>query len=366
MSTISVPLADPSLDHPVEPGEFIRAAMEWHFNPRTGAPFWLDRAGTLDFDPRTDVRTHADLGLFPDVTTQLRQARVEDLVPRGYGDRAGVVGVYESGGTTGRPKRVVLMRDWMRQMLAWNDEILDAHGFRRAANWLGVVPTGPHLVGEYFRRAAARHGALGFCVDLDPRWVKQLVARGAFSEVDAYTNHLVDQVATVLQDQDIGVLTITPPVLERLARRDDLVELVNRKVHAIRWGGTQLDPDARYLLRTEVFPDVALCGIYGSTMMLGFAVERPGLAASDPCVFDPFSPHITFSVVDAQTREPVGYGERGRVLVSHVSRSFLLPNNLERDIATRVPPLPGQVGDSVADLAPVATFENEAVIEGVY
>jgi hypothetical protein len=50
----------------------------------------------------------------------------------------------------------------------------------------------------------------------------------------------------------------------------------------------------------------------------------------------------------------------------HVSKGLLMPNNLERDHATRIRPLPGQVGDSVADIAPVREFDNEAVIEGVY
>jgi hypothetical protein len=50
----------------------------------------------------------------------------------------------------------------------------------------------------------------------------------------------------------------------------------------------------------------------------------------------------------------------------HVSKSFLLPNNLERDVAIRVRPPEGQVGDSVADVTPVARFGGEPVIEGVY
>jgi hypothetical protein len=52
--------------------------------------------------------------------------------------------------------------------------------------------------------------------------------------------------------------------------------------------------------------------------------------------------------------------------MNHVSKSFLLPNNLERDMATRIRPLEGQVGDSVADVTPVQRFDDEAVIEGVY
>ena len=45
---------------------------------------------------------------------------------------------------------------------------------------------------------------------------------------------------------------------------------------------------------------------------------------------------------------------------------MFLPNNLERDSAIRVPGLDGQIGDSVIAVAPVATFEGETVIEGVY
>jgi hypothetical protein len=35
-------------------------------------------------------------------------------------------------------------------------------------------------------------------------------------------------------------------------------------------------------------------------------------------------------------------------------------------MATRIRPLEGQVGDSVADVTPVERFDNEPVIEGVY
>ena len=102
-----------------------------------------------------------------------------------------------------------------------------------------------------------------------------------------------------------------------------------------------MDPDSRSLFKNEVFPDVVMCGEYGSTMMIGVAGERAGLDSGSPCVFDPFSPYVTFSVVDSTTGEPVPYGQRGQVVVNHVSKSFLLPNNLERDLATRMPPVAG-------------------------
>jgi hypothetical protein len=127
-----------------------------------------------------------------------------------------------------------------------------------------------------------------------------------------------------------------------------------------------MDADTRYLFRTEVFPEVVLYSGFGSTMILGNASERHGLTDDDPCVYDPFSPYMSFEVVDPDTGVAVPYGTRGQVVMHHVSKSLLMPNNLERDQATRIRPLPGQVGDSVGDVAPVDTFDDETVIEGVY
>jgi phenylacetate-coenzyme A ligase PaaK-like adenylate-forming protein len=360
------PVLDDPLDAPSDPDEFIRAAMDWHFSRATGSPYWLKRAESLGFDPRADVKGLEDLTLFPNVTNELRDVRAEDLIPRGYGPHPDVVGVFESGGTTGAPKRIVMLREWWDRMLAWQVSHLDARGAPRHRNWLALFPSGPHMAGELMRAQAAALGGVRFAIDMDPRWVKQLIAAGKADEADAYAEHLIDQAAFVLQTQDIGVLTSTPPLLERLARREDLVALVRQKVQTIQWAGAHMDADTRQLYRTEVFPGLTLTGGYGSTMVLGGAPERADLTDEDPCIFDPFSPYITFSVIDPASGRTVGYGERGQVVMNHVSRSFLLPNNLERDMATRVPPPEGQVGDSVADVTPVQRFDDETVIEGVY
>ncbi|HYZ28016.1 MAG TPA: hypothetical protein VE570_03090 [Thermoleophilaceae bacterium] len=361
----STPLDLPFGAHP-DSDEYIQAAMDWHFSPDTGSPFWLERVKSLEFDPRTDVRSFDDLRLFPNVTDELRDVRAADLIPRGYGERPDVVGVYESGGTTGPPKRVVFLCDWWDRSIARSTAELDERGVPRDRGWLNLFPSGPHYVGEFLRSQAAAYGGARFTIDMDPRWVKKLIAAGRFEEAEAYAEHLIDQAAFVLRTQDVGVLTSTPPLLERLARRDDLVELVRGKVRAIQWAGAHMDADTRALLRSEVFPGVELFGLYGSTMILGGTFERLGLSDDDPCIFDPFSPYISFWVVDPATGRTVDYGERGQVVMNHVSRSFLLPNNLERDTAMRVRPREDQVGDSVADVAPVADFEGETVIEGVY
>jgi phenylacetate-coenzyme A ligase PaaK-like adenylate-forming protein len=360
------PVLDVAFDVHPDPDEFIQAAMQWHFSPDTGSPYWLARAESLEFDPRADVRDFEDLSLFANVTDELRDVRAEDLIPRGYGRHPDVVGVFESGGTTGAPKRIVMLRDWWDRMLAWQVAQLEAHGVPRDRNWLVLIPSGPHMAGEMMRRQATALGGMRFTIDMDPRWVKKLIAAGKADEADAYAEHLIDQAAFVLQTQDVGVLMSTPPLLERLARREDLVELVCRNVQAIEWGGAHMDADTRQLYRTEVFPGLMLHGGYGSTMVLGGAPERLHLTDEDPCIFDPFSPYVTFSVVDPGTGRRVAYGERGQVVMNHVSKSFLLPNNLERDLATRIRPPAGHVGDSVGDVSPVQRFGDETVIEGVY
>jgi phenylacetate-coenzyme A ligase PaaK-like adenylate-forming protein len=351
--------------HP-DPDEFIRAAMDWHFSPTTGSRFWLERAKSLEFDPRADVKSFEDLTLFPNVANELRDVRARDLIPQGYGPHPEVIGIYESGGTTGAPKRIVMLRDWWDRELARQVAHLDARGVPRNRDWLALLPSGPHMAGALARSLAAAVGGVAFTIDMDPRWVKKLIAAGKADEANAYAEHLIDQAAFVLQTQDIGVLFSTPPLLERLARRDDLVELVREKVQLIEWGGAHMDVDTRQLYRTEIFPGLTIAGGYGSTMVLGGAPERPDLTDEDPCIFDPPSPYITFSVVEPDTGHLVPYGRRGQVVMNHVSKSFLLPNNLERDMATRMPPLEGQVGDSVADVTPVQQFDNETVIEGVY
>jgi hypothetical protein len=360
------PVLDCPLDQTPAPEELIEAAMRWHFSPETGSPYWLERARTLDFDPRRDVHTLEDLAMFPNVVNELRDVPVEDLVPRGYGSDPHLVGVFESGGTTGAPKRVILLADWMRRFVAWCLRQADERGRPYGVNWVAQVPTGPHLFGLLATTQARRRGGIAFTIDVDPRWVKKCISEGRMDEVERYSDHLIAQTEFVLETQDVKVFATTPPLLVRLARSDKLVKLVNDKIGLIMWGGTHMDADTRDLLQTEVFPGVALEGGYGSTMILSSAIQRADSSGAGPCTFDTFSPYVTFSVVDAGTGRVVDYGQRGQVVMNHISKSMFLPNNLERDMATRIAPPAGQFGDSVADVSPVETFQDETVIEGVY
>lgn len=354
------------MDQVPDARELTEAAMRWHFGPRTGSRYWLERAKTLDFDPIRDVRTPADLRLFPNIVNELRDVPVEDLIPQGYGPGSHLYGVFESGGTTGAPKRVVAMNDWMERLFTWFSSRFDAHGCPRGANWLAVAPTGPHIFGAVIREQAQRSGGTVFTIDMDPRWVKRCLGEGRTDEAGRYVEHLIEQTAYLLETQNVGVLVTTPPLLERISCNERLVALINEKVRFILWSGTHMDADTRQIFRTEVFPRVTFMGGFGNTMLVGGGAERVGLTDEDPCVFDPFAPYISFSVVDPATGEEVPYGERGQVVMNHVSKGMLLPNNLERDMATRIRPPAGQLCDSIADVGPALAGEDAAAIEGVY
>ncbi|MBH0776512.1 AMP-binding protein [Nocardia bovistercoris] len=349
---------------PVDPDEYIRELMTWHFSEETGSPYWLRRARTLDFDPRADIRTFADLTRFPNVVNEFRDITIEDLIPRGLeGPDREIAGIFESGGTTGLPKRFVMFDRWMEFALGWDEFHYAELG---TVNTLAIAPSGPHMFGEFATRRARRHHGVKFTIDLDPRWIKHLIAQGDTESADRYAEHLVDQVAHILTTQSVGILITTPPLLERLARRPELVEAIRKQVKFICWSGAHMDADTRDIFRREIFPDIPLKGLYGSTTILGMSRERDEERPDGLPVFDTPSPYIAFRVVDPETGADLDYGQRGQVVMNHLTKYALLPNNLERDMATKVEPLPGAIGCAVADVGPVKTFDDRSVIEGVY
>ncbi|HYQ43244.1 MAG TPA: AMP-binding protein [Polyangiaceae bacterium] len=345
--------------------QHLADVMKWHFSAETGSPFWLERRRRLEFDPLRDIRSFADLALFPDLSLELRDVTVEELQPRGL-DPADLAGIFESGGTTGKAKRVVAYESWFKQLVDWRLEGIERPREATCKNTLAIVPTGPHIVGAVNARRARALGGQCFTVDLDPRWVKKLIQRRDFDGVKAYAQHLVDQAEAIIDTQRITYLVTTPPLLEAIARRKPLVERLNRTLETINWGGTQMDVDTLDYLRTSVFPEVTITASYGSTLILGDTKSRRGQDHDGAPIFDSFAPYVLLEVVDPNTRQPVEFEQRGRVVMNHLSRFALIPNVLERDTAVRLPPPFDRPGVAVADVKPVAEVEGQPVIEGVY
>jgi phenylacetate-coenzyme A ligase PaaK-like adenylate-forming protein len=362
VSDIDFSLLDVPRDAPpADPEAYLRTAIAWHFGGDTGSPFWLRAAQDLGFDALSDVQTFADLRRFPNLVDELRSVPLEDLIPRGYGSPPPIPRIFESGGTTGAPKRTAQLPDWVEQVTRWQVEDFSAGGFVPGGGLLCLMPSGPHGVGHFDRVVAERLGSVFHPIDLDPRWVK-LGARNATSEMAAYVDHVLEQATYVLQTQDVVNLHATPPLVEAIARNDGLVDLVNGKVRYLLLSGAHVDVDTLDLLR-QIFPNTAIAMAFGSTMVLSQAATR---VEGDSFIFDPRAPYVFFRVIDPDTGAEVPYGARGQVVMNHVSKGMFIPNNLERDTAIRVPGPDGQIGDSVSEVAPVAVFGGERVIEGVY
>ncbi|MGO9507047.1 MAG: AMP-binding protein [Mycobacterium sp.] len=351
----SVPLDDPEA--------YLHAAIAWHFGEDTGSPFWLRTAKALDFNPLTDVKTFTDLRLFPNLLNELRNVPIEDLIPRGYGSPPPVPQIFESGGTTGAPKRTVQLPDWVKQVIRWQTEDFTAGGFLPGQGFLCLMPSGPHGVGYFSRLVSEGLGSVFHAIDIDPRWVKKVAARNAAAEVAAYVDHVLEQARHVLQTQNVANLHATPPLLEAIARDDRLVDLISDKIRYLLLSGAHVDADTIDVLR-DIFPNTSITMAFGSTMVLSQATTRT--TDDEQFVFDPRTPYVVFWVVDPDTGEQVPYGQLGQVVMNHISKGMFIPNNLERDCAIRMPGPASDFSDSVSAVRPVATFEGEAVIEGVY
>jgi hypothetical protein len=367
MANIDFSLLDVPRSVPIDdPEAYLRAVMAWHFGEDTGSPFWLRTAQTLNFNPLTDIKTFMDLRLFPNLVNELRSVPVEDLIPRGYGSQGSqppLPQIFESGGTTGAPKRTAQLPDWIEQVIDWQTEDFATGGFLPGQGFLCLMPSGPHGVGYFSRLVSERLGSVFHPIDIDPRWVKKIAARNAATEVAAYIDHVIEQAVFILQTQNVANLHTTPPLLDAMARNDHVVDLVNAKIRYLLLSGAHVDVDTLDLLR-EVFPATTITMAFGSTMVLSQAVTRT--ADGDAFVFDPRTPYVIFWVIDPDTGEQVPYGQLGQVVMNHISKGMFIPNNLERDQAIRMPGPAGEISDSVSEVRPVATFEGEAVIEGVY
>ena len=90
---------------------WVREVVDWHFDPSTGCPFWLEWAQNAGWDPRKEVQCLSDLQKFGHFEDEwLRGGPVRRWVPKAYNDRP--VYVFETGGTTGIPKSRVAIDDF--------------------------------------------------------------------------------------------------------------------------------------------------------------------------------------------------------------------------------------------------------------
>src|SRR5262249_12973972 len=120
---------------------WVREVVDWHFDPATGCPFWLDYAAKLGWDPRREIHGFDDLKRFPEFQDEwLRGGPVQRWIPKGLAGKP--IYVFETGGTTGTPKTRVGLDDFRIDYEIFSETLPDEH-FPRGGNWLMLGPSGP-------------------------------------------------------------------------------------------------------------------------------------------------------------------------------------------------------------------------------
>jgi len=352
----------------------VREIVEWHFNPETGSPFWVEAAQgknpllKLNFDPRKEVKRFEDLrkfSLFED--DWLRGGPVRRWLPRALWNKPTYV--FETGGTTGIPKSRVVCEDHWIDYEQFSASLPEKF-FPKGSNWLMLGPSGPRRLRLAVEHLCQFRGGICFCVDLDPRWVIKLIKKGWMEHLKAYQEHVIDQAMTVLSaGHDIKCAFMTPKLLDALAGRleKEGSSFAKAGITGIFCGGTEMTSQwIRFAMEEYLGPDVYIAPTYGNTLM--------GLAASDQpkpeedfkiCYYAP-QPRAAIEVCDFDDyNKVVPYGADGRVMLTTLTKELFIPRFMERDEGVREKPSAKYPWDGISGVKPYRGFAATTVV-GVY
>lgn len=360
-TAVDTPLTSQAAEARSKLDSWTKEMMQWHFSPETGAPFWLEYAKKLSFDPRKEVHKYDDLDLFGNFQDEwLRGGPVRRWVPKGLGSKP--ISVFETGGSTGVPKSRISSDDFRIDYEMFSDTLPDG-AFPKGANWISVGPTGPRRLRLAIEHLAQHRGGICFHVDLDPRWVIKLIRMGEMRMMELYKQHVIDQALTLLRAHEIQCIFTTPKLLEALCEK---VSLRKAGIKGVFCGGTEMTPQFHRFAVEELLDGVHFAPTYGNTLM-GLAVGKPRLPEDNwAIIYYPPVPRAMIEVVDFNdTNKLVGYGETGRVRLTTLTREFFVPRFLERDEAEREAPYGTFPWDGVRNVRPFRGF-GKAVVEGVY
>jgi hypothetical protein len=346
----------------------VREMVEWHFNPETGCPFWLELTAKLGWDPRHEICCFEDLRKFPPFQDEwLRGGPMRRWVPKGFADKP--VYVFETGGTTGVPKSRAAIEDFRIDYEMFSETLPDEY-FPRGANWLMLGPSGPRRLRLAVEHLCQHRSGICFSVDLDPRWVVKLIQQGDVDTLEKYKAHVIEQAITVLgAGHEIRCMFTTPKLLEALAD-----ELENRGtsikatgITGIFAGGTEFTPQyTRFTMEEVLGEGVYLTPTYGNTLM-GLACSKP-VTPEDGYKITYFAPQPRAAIEVVSFDDPdrlVEYGETGRVRLTTLTRETFIPGFLERDEGERERAYDKYPWDGVSGVRPFRKLAAQTTV-GVY
>jgi hypothetical protein len=354
----------------------LRDLLELHFHPEHGSAYWLGRQEKLGWRVCDRVRTMADLGLLgPTPLDDLRRFPLRDFIPRAFHRQRHRFVIGETAGTSGQPRATAYRDDEFQEaFITPFVRVARATGFPHGEPWLWVGPSGPHIIGKVVRELARQTGSMDpFSVDFDPRWAKRLAA-GSLAQ-QRYLGHVTGQALDVLERESVGVLFITPPALEALARR--MTDRQREAIHGVHYGGLSVAAETMNHFRAA-FPHAVHLSGYGNTLfgVVMEAVDGPRRALD----YYPWGDRVQFQVVEWGERdEPlsrrwppreVARGTPGQVLFHRLDESCLLVGVLERDEAERVALSPEALAlgcrvEGLRNPRPAAAFAGKVLL-GLY
>jgi phenylacetate-coenzyme A ligase PaaK-like adenylate-forming protein len=342
--------------------------VHWHFSPETGAPFWLEKAASFDFNPLKDVKGFDDLKLFGFFEDEsLRGGPVTRWIPRGLKGKPAYV--FETGGTTGIPKSRLVIDDFRIDYEQFSDTLPEKF-FPKGSNWLMLGPSGPRRLRLAVEHLCQYRGGICFCIDLDPRWVVKLIKKGWMEHLKAYQEHCVDQAMTVLSaGHDIKCMFTTPKLLDALCKRleQEGSSVRQKGITGVFCGGTEMTSQwIRFAIEEYLGPEVYIAPTYGNTLMGLAAAEMPTAKEDYKIAYYAPEPRAVAQVVDfADYDNVVPYGKTGRVLLTTLTKEFFVPRFAERDEGEREPPSAKYPWDGVSGVRPFHETAAQTTV-GVY
>ncbi len=337
--------------------------INWHFSEETGTPYWLNWASQHGVSLLKEVKCFADIvQVFPHFKDELlREVDHKLFIPKPYLGKP--YKIFETGGTTGIPKQRISWEDHLTDYTEFSETLNDQY-FPPNSDWLMLGPTGPRRLRLSIEHLANIRGGSCFFVDLDPRWVKKLIANHQSDQVKTYKQHVTEQAVAVIKNRDISCLFTTPLLLEALG---EWISIPDAGIKGVFCGGTTMTPqNVRFIIEEVLENKTHFVPTYGNTLM-GLACSLP-LKSDDNYSITYWAPQprAVLRVVNPdKTTDCVEYGDYGRVELTTLTKEFFMPRFLERDEAIRRHPCQQYPWDGVGDVRPFGS-QTTSVIEGVY
>ncbi len=334
--------------------------IQWHFHDSTGSPFWLEKKKGLKFDPLQEVKCFADIQKFPLFEDDwLRGGPISRWIPKGLAGKPAYV--FETGGTTGIPKSRMVIEDHWTDYENFSETLPDKY-FPKGSNWLMLGPSGPRRLRLAVEHLSQHRGGICFCIDLDPRWVVKLIKKGWMEHLEAYKDHCIDQVLSILSaGHDIKCMFTTPKLLEAMCTKLEKQgkTFKDTGITGIFSGGTEFTPQFTRFCIEEYFggsPEesgIYMTPTYGNTLM-GLACSKPvGAADGYKITYYAPQPRAVIEVVDFDDPlKVVPHGDSGRVKLTTLTKELFVPGFLERDEGEREQPYAKYPWDGISGVKP--------------